>query len=304
MLDGKFYQQAKLILKVLPYLYKHDCFAIKGGTAINYFLRDLPRLSVDIDICYLPINDRDMALQNIAEHLKSISKQISIIHPELRIISRKTKNNILYGLFVGDGKVVIKIESNLIIRGTVFPVVKKELCEVAKTQFELTQFARILSFADIFGGKICAALDRQHPRDLFDIQILLKNEGISDDTRKSFIVYLISHHRPIAELLEPNLKNIEDVFYSEFIGMTDTNVTSKSLSETLRSLVLILKKSLTNEERQFLISFKKIQPEWSLLGLNNIKHLPAVKWKLKNLARMEKEKHQKAVDKLKKVLKI
>ncbi|MBC8383304.1 MAG: nucleotidyl transferase AbiEii/AbiGii toxin family protein [Candidatus Cloacimonetes bacterium] len=304
MLDGKFYQQAKLILKVLPYLYKHDCFAIKGGTAINYFLRDLPRLSVDIDICYLPINGRDIAFQNIAEHLRSISKQISIIHPELRIINRKTKNNILYGLFISDGKVVIKIESNLIIRGTVFPVIKKELCDVAQTKFELTQYAHILSLADLFGGKICAALDRQHPRDLFDIQILLKNEGISDDTRKAFIVYLISHHRPIAELLEPNLKNIEDVFYSEFIGMTDTNVTSKNLSETLRSLVLILKKSLTNEERLFLISFKKIQPEWTLLGLDNIEHLPAVNWKLNNLARMEKGKHQKAVDKLKKVLKI
>lgn len=79
---------------------------------------------------------------------------------------------------------------------------------------------RVLSLEDTYGGKICAALDRQHPRDLFDIKLLLENEGLTEKIKKAFIVYLISHDRPIVEVLNPGLQDIKQIFENEFAGMT------------------------------------------------------------------------------------
>ncbi len=57
-----------------------------------------------------------------------------------------------------------------------------------------------------------AALDRQHPRDLFDVSALLANEGLTDALRTAFVVYLISHNRPAVELLAPGRLDIEAEF--------------------------------------------------------------------------------------------
>jgi len=141
-----------------------------------------------------------------------------------------------------------------------------------------------LSFADLFGSKICAALDRQHPRDLFDVYFLLKNEGITEEIRKSFIVYLISHPRPIAELLAPNPQNISKAYYQEFKGMTFERVSLEDLTKTQDYLITNITNLLTEDEKEFLVSFKSIKPNWDLLGLENIGQLPAVKWKLLNLS--------------------
>ena len=88
----------------------------------------------------------------------------------------------------------IKIEPNLIARGSVFSVEERTLVHKAQELFEKSMKVQSLSFADIYGSKLCAALDRQHPRDLFDVKLLLDNEGITDKTRTAFIVYLISHN--------------------------------------------------------------------------------------------------------------
>jgi len=146
----------------------------------------------------------------------------------------------------------------------------------------------------LYGGKICAALDRQHPRDLFDIYILLQNEGFSVNIRKAFLVYLISHPRPMVELLNPHLKDIAHIFENEFKGMTAFDVELDDLYQVRENLANF-KTTLTESERLFLLSVKQIQPQWDLLGLENIKDLPAVKWKLQNLKKMDKTKHSKAV---------
>ena len=54
-----YYKQVQLLVQLLPLVAEEDCFALKGGTAINLFVCDLPRLSVDIDLVYLPMNNRD-----------------------------------------------------------------------------------------------------------------------------------------------------------------------------------------------------------------------------------------------------
>ena len=142
------------------------------------------------------------------------------------------------------------------------------------------------------------ALDRQHPRDLFDVHLLLKDEGLSPDIRKAFVVYLVSHPRPIVEILNPKPKNIGDIFEKEFKDMIAEEVTFKELEATRDSLVSNLRSELSSDERRFIVSMKEGRPMWDFLGLEGIDKLPAVKWKLLNIGKMNPSKHKQAINKL------
>jgi len=179
MKDTVFFKQAELLLRVLPLIYKEEMFALKGGTAINFFIRNLPRLSVDIDLTYLPVNDRDSALNEIRSSLLLISEGIKRRMPGTKIIQKRIHGtDDVRGLVVDRVSVTIKIEPNLVLRGSVYPPEIKRLSKKAQDLFELSLQSRTLSPYDLYAGKICAALDRQHPRDLFDVHLLLKNEGL------------------------------------------------------------------------------------------------------------------------------
>ena len=162
---------------------------------------------MDVDLTYLPLTDRENAIGDISMTLEKTAKLISQRLSAIQI-NRKylTGSRRTIALLVKRYDVSVKIEPNLVIRGTVFPCENRTLCEKAEALFEQSVALSTLSFADIYAGKICAALDRQHPRDLFDIKILLKNEGLTDQIRQAFIVYLISHPRPIVELLGMRVK--------------------------------------------------------------------------------------------------
>ena len=161
---------------------------------------------------------------------------------------------------------------------------------------------QVLSIADLYGGKLCAALDRQHPRDMFDVKLLLENEGITPDIRKAFVVYLVGHDRPIHELLHPKQKDMEEIYDREFVGMTTTAVSYQELTQAREQYTAAIHDGLTTEERRFLVSVKERSPNWSLLGLEGIDKLPSIQWKLANLAKMKPEKHAEYVEKLKQVL--
>jgi len=299
MKDTVFFKQAELLLRILPLIYKEEMFALKGGTAINFFVRDLPRLSVDIDLTYLPVSDRDSALNEIRSSLLLISEGIRKRMPGTKIIRKRIHGtDVVRGLVVDREGVTIKIEPNLVLRGSVYPPEIRQLSKKAQDLFELSLQSRTLSPYDLYAGKICAALDRQHPRDLFDVHLLLKSEGLKPETRKAFIVYLVSHPRPMVEILSPQRKDIRDIFEKEFKGMIAENITFEALEMTGNNLVEILRQELTPDERRFIVSVKQGQPRWDLLDLEGIKDLPAVKWKLLNIARMDPSKHQKAVRKL------
>jgi predicted nucleotidyltransferase component of viral defense system len=299
MKDSPYYKQAELLLRILPIINSEDVFALKGGTAINFFFRDLPRLSVDIDLAYLPLKDRDTSLEEINDRLLNIEKNIYRTLPEVKINRKQlTGNRSVYGLLINNRDAIVKIESNTTIRGMVYPAVEIKLCKQAEEIFELSLSTRILSLEDIYGGKICATLDRQHPRDLFDVKLLLENEGLTDGIRKAFIVYLISHDRPIVELLNPGLKDIKDTLQNNFAGMTSDPVEFNELIETRTKLIELIKVSLTENEIKFLLSFKNKNPDWNLLGLDGIEKLPAVQWKLINLNKLKPDKHILAYKKL------
>ena len=297
--DSPYYRQAELLLRILPIVNREEVFALKGGTAINFFYRDLPRLSVDIDLTYLPLKDRDKSLQEINDKLLDLKGEIFRTFPRSKIIHKQlSESKFVYGLVINNQNALIKIEPNTTIRGMVYPTVEKRLCTRAEEIFELSLSARVLSLEDIYGGKICAALDRQHPRDLYDIKLLLEHEGISDKTRDAFIVYLISHDRPIVEVLNPGLRDIKLIYENEFSGMTLDNVTLPSLIDTRLNLITLIKSSLTENEKLFLLLFKNMTPDWTLLGLEGIENMPAIKWKMLNLKKMKPASHRKAYEKL------
>ncbi len=299
MKDSPYFNQAKLLLTVLPYINKVKEFALKGGTAINFFIRDLPRLSVDIDLVYLPIEDRATTLAGIESKLKAIGNSVKSSITGAQIIERRLNNvDSLSGLQVRISNALIKIETNTVFRGSVYEPEEMTLCNRAEDIFELSLKMQCLSLPDLYGGKICAALDRQHPRDLFDIKLLLENEGFTEEIRKAFLVYLISHDRPIVEILEPNVKDLSTLFKHEFAGMTQDYRDLSELTEAFDSLKELVKTSLKEEEKEFLLSFKRKEPKWDLLGLKNIDVLPSVKWKQINLRRMDSEKHKEAYKKL------
>ena len=299
--QSHYYRQVQLLLQIIPFVAQLDCFALKGGTAINLFVRDFPRLSVDIDLVFLPMMDRQEALQTIKDNLNTLAVNITeqIVHTRVTS-SFQDKADALRLLVERDG-VQIKIELSPVLRGTVYEPQIIAVCEAVEDEFGFAEIA-VVSFEDLYAGKICAALDRQHPRDLFDIKQLLDNEGITDRLREALLVYIISHPRPITELLKPHFKDISNIYEGEFRNMAEHDIPLAALANAREQLVNIINNELTQEERKFLLSFKSREPDWSLLGLPNIDKLPAVRWKLQNIGKMSPQKHADAYHQLKKRL--
>jgi predicted nucleotidyltransferase component of viral defense system len=297
--DSVFFRQAELLLRTLPLLHEETDFAIKGGTAINFFVRNMPRLSVDIDLTFLPITDRATAHDRISAMLLRLSKHLQAHYKGTKVVLKKSgKPEFVRAMNVTREGVSIKIEPNFIIRGSLYGVETREICQAAQEAFELSGEAHVLSVPDLYGGKICAALDRQHPRDLFDIKLLLENEGITDAIRKSFVVHLVSHDRPMVELLDPNFADLRKSFTADFEGMTLVKVSPEELEDVRARLVKAIREGMTDKERRFILSVKKGDPDWELIELEGVDRLPAVQWKLLNIAKMDKGKHKQALRKL------
>lgn len=297
MAETYYHSQARLLIQVLPLIDHYPVFALKGGTAINFFLRDMPRLSVDIDLTYTRLDGRDTALAAINDTLEGLKADIEHLIAGSTVIAKKLQGRIVT-LMVKSRNVMIKIEPNLVLRGTIFEPKKLSLRKAVEDLFGMTASLKVLGAEEIYGGKICAALDRQHPRDLFDIKLLLENEGITEAIRKSFIIHLVSHDRPMAELLNPNFVGLEKTFNADFEGMTILKVSREELEDTRDGLVKTIKEGLTDAERQFILSIKKGEPDWTLIGFEGVERLPAIQWKLLNIKKMDKGKHKQALKKL------
>jgi predicted nucleotidyltransferase component of viral defense system len=297
-------EQVSLLLRTLPIVAREEAFALKGGTAINLFVRDLPRLSVDIDLTFLPLVDRVAALTSIHEALQRVEESIKRQIPGAIVTASRRADT--PKLFVDARGVRIKVEPNTTVRGSVFPPAVLRTTKAVEAEFEQSVSVPTLSQADLYGGKIVAALDRQHPRDLFDVKLLLDAEGITDETRTAFVVYLASHSRPIAELLDPALKPLEKVFDSEFEGMTRIKISCQELEEARKQLIQRVRSALTQNEREFLVSLKRAEPRWDLLPVPHLQQLPAIRWKLRNLEQLARRTrpHDAAIRKLRSVLEI
>lgn len=299
-----FYRQTKLLLSTLHDVGREACFSLKGGTAINFFIQNMPRLSVDIDLVYQPLHPRDIAISEINATIERIANVIK--NKNIQVTRDKSPNTVIPKLVIYQNGVLVKLEVNPIIRGSVFPPSHLTLCQAAQDLFELSVRAQTSSLADLYAGKFCAALNRQHPRDLFDVKIFLEQHTITDEIRQAFLIYLASDKRPFHELLSPRLKPFseqERIFQTEFEGMVANQMTYSELSEVLPMLLEIIKKQILPDEKQFLLSYAEGNPKWDKMPFSHIKELPALQWKLLNIKKMDEQKRIQACNDLEVCLK-
>jgi len=300
-ISEQYRRQVTLLMQVLPHVAEESCFALKGGTAINLFVRDLPRLSVDIDLTYVPLADRPKSLAEINAAMSRISERVSGKIPGTRVHQTELGDTgAIYKLVVQTPQAQVKIEVTPVLRGCVYEPEPRVASERVEAEFGSADIS-VVSFADLYAGKIVAALDRQHPRDLFDVRDLLESEGIDDALRTAFIVYLISHGRPFAEILDPTRRDISYEFEHGFSGMTETPVTQKELEEAREQLILDIVGKMPERHRDFLVSFKEKKPDWTLLDITGAEDLPAVRWRMQNLAKLGEGRRTELLENLKQV---
>lgn len=283
MLEEGFKNQVQLLLSVLPEIAKIEQLALHGGTAINLFERDMPRLSVDIDLTYLPIQDWETTNTEIEKIGSQLTKEIPSILKGV-IVERVSKYP---RIDISNSSAKIKVEIPQVIRGAIGDTRNMILCDAAQDQFDAFCEMRIVPKGQLYGGKICAALDRQHPRDLFDIAHLLQNEGLSPAIIRGFIFGLCSHSRPLVEMVKPNLKNQQDAFEKRFVGMTNTDFSYDDFEQTRLNLVTSIHENLTQIDRDFLISFDLGEPDWTI---HDFSKFPSVQRKLEHLQRFKRAK--------------
>lgn len=291
-------QQVSLLLQVLPEVAKEPVFALHGGTAINLFVRDMPRLSVDIDLTYVPIEDRKASFMNIIDALGSIKTKLEKILPEAAITLKKETLKLQITTVTAQ----IKLEVNQINRGVMDETVTLPLCEKAQEEFDAFCAVPVVALGQLYGGKICAALDRQHPRDLFDVKYLLENEGFTEQIKKGFILFLLSSNRPLHEMLHPNFIDQRETLVNQFEGMSEKPFTYEDFEKAREELIKAIHQNLTDKDKEFLLSLGEGTPNWDIY---DFERFPAVQWKLQNLIKLKNgnpEKHESFVVSLKKAL--
>lgn len=291
-------KQAALLLDVLPEVAKEDCLAMHGGTAINLFVRDMPRVSVDIDLTYLPIEDRQTSLKNIAAALERIKANIEKRIPAVRVTHKEDIGKLLISTQAAD----IKLEVNLVGRGSLSAPEAMPLCSRAQDEFDVFCTMPIVPLGQLYGGKICAALDRQHPRDLFDVKFLLENEGFTDEIKTGFLLCLLSGDRPIHETVRPNLQDQRLAMQNQFEGMSEEPFSYDDYEATRDQLIETIHQNLNAQDKAFLLSVKNLTPDWSLY---DFERFPAVQWKIQNLQKLKDtnpDKHRAQYEALKEKL--
>jgi predicted nucleotidyltransferase component of viral defense system len=288
-MNREFLETARLLIQVAPLVFVDDQFGLKGGTAINLFLRDMPRLSVDLDLVFTDhAVGRKEAIARINTAVRDAADRLRARRLEVYVPGAGSDGETK--LMVRSGAAEVKVEINTVMRGTVHRVRRASLTPLARDTLLADIEIPVLASEDVYGGKLVAALDRQHPRDLFDVMELFKHEGITPGIRRSFVVYLASHNRPVHEVLFPELRDIQMDYERNFIGMTSQPTELAELLETRDRMINELHAGLDANERRFLLSLVTAQPEWELLGVPHVSELPAVRWKLQNLARLQRER--------------
>ncbi|QPN70052.1 nucleotidyl transferase AbiEii/AbiGii toxin family protein [Synechococcus sp. CBW1108] len=285
-MNGVYTATVRQLLDIAPVVFESPNFAIKGGTALNLFLHDLPRLSVDIDVVFTDHTlDRATALQAISSELRVISDKLEAMGHEV-LLHRNSANN-ESKLKVMSPLAEVKVEVNEVFRGTLLPLQQRSLSPATEEEFAQAVTLPLLATAELYGSKLVAAMDRQHPGDLFDVHVLYNDMGLTPEIVDCFVVYLASHNRPVHEVLKPRLHPLEATFANQFDGMTRAEISLDTLEQTREGLVQDLPRALTDQHRTFLLSLVQNQPRWECMPFAHLKELPAIRWKLQNLAKLK-----------------
>lgn len=284
----------RLMLGIAPIVFDTPLFAMKGGTALNLFLQNMPRLSVDIDVVLTDRKmSRDDAIAAISAELERARERIEAEGHATKF-SKATSSGRAKGdevkLTVISGDTSVKVEVNYVFRGTLLEPVQRPLVAAAEEMFSTRIVVPALNEAELYGSKLVAALDRQHPRDLFDVKHMYDVFGLREDIVDAFVGYLSGHNRPIHEVLFGPKHSMADVYETDFVGMTLERVGLEELETTQDRLHRELPAALTENHREFLLSLVRADPDWSLMPYEHLRELPAIRWKLQNLEVLKKKK--------------
>ena len=280
-------QKVELLLRLIPIVMEEYVFAIHGGTAINLFLKDLPRYSIDIDLTYIPLADRQKSLDDINLHLKAIADKAKKAFKGMHIVSNFSTCKLLCEYRGRQVKIEVNQTKRGIIGGDVQTI---PLSDKAQEEFSLYCEASVVPLTQLYGGKIAAALSRQHPRDLFDIKYMDVPFG---KCREGLIFCLLGSDRPIHESFAPSMIDQREAMENQFAGMTDVPFTYEEFEETRAKLINDVKLLMTESDKKFLISFESGQPKWDGYEFEYFKNYPSVQWKLLNLKKLAKQNPQK-----------
>ena len=277
----------RLLLAVAPTIFKDSPFVLKGGTAINLFLRDMPRLSVDLDLVVADHRlSRDEAFRLISSALDSMAAELSKAGYVCEVGATRDGDEVK--LFIQQDRTRLKVEVNHVFRGTVLPTGLCSLVPRAQEAFRTDLQLPVLHADELYGSKLVAAMDRQHPRDLFDVMGLYANGGLTPGMVECFVCYLAGHNRPVHEVLFGNEVEITAAFANEFSGMTSDVVTLEALLAVRRRLFVELPAGLTLDQRAFLCGLVSGEPDWRLMQCGHLAEMPAIRWKLENIRKLKK----------------
>ena len=282
-MNKEYAEKVEVLLRLLPIVMDEKVFAVHGGSAINLFVRDLPRYSVDIDLTYIPIEGREESLEHINDHLMSIADKAKRAFRGMHIVPKLATSKLLCEY---QGKQV-KVEVNQTKRGIIGGDVQAlPLCKKAQDEFGMYCEADIVPMTLLYGGKIAAALSRQHPRDLFDVKYM---EYPLAETREGLLFCLLGSDRPIHESFAPNLLDQHDALANQFDGMTDVPFTYEEFEQTRAQLIQDVFALMTAADKSFLVSFEQGEPDWGNFDFSYFKDYPSVQWKLLNLQHLKKQ---------------
>lgn len=283
MITQNYIDTVRLMLRVAPLVFNHPGYALKGGTAINLYIDQMRRLSVDLDVVYLDgTADRATALRDISQMLSAVSARALKQGLDVQRLRRSSDHEAV--IVISDGSVRVKVEVNTVFRGSVYQPSLGDLCDTAARTFEVSVPLTLLDTSEVYAGKFLAALDRQHPRDLFDLWRFRQNSSIDDRLMDAFVLYLCGHSRPPHEILDGRDRDISSDYERGLLGMLEEPFPSLEELQTTRSWArMVVLESLNAAQRAFLIDFFGLRQVDDPFAEVELAELPALEWKRRNL---------------------
>ncbi len=286
-MNKSYVDTVRLMLEVAPEVFASGRFAMKGGTAINFFVQDMPRLSVDIDVVFVSHQTpREAALTEIATELSALQGRLVKRGIKAEIASSKAGDETK--ILAHRDRIQVKVEINHVFRGTLLPIETRPLARTASDLFTTALSVPTLAVAELYGSKLVAAMDRQHPRDLFDVHGMFARFGLLPEFVECFVGYIAGHNRPVHEVLGSRDVDLRRPFENEFAGMERDEVSLKALNEARVRLRRELTAALTDDHKRFLLGLVAGEPPWEAMQCRHLRELPAIQWKLQNLARLKR----------------
>ncbi len=271
-------------------------FALKGGTALNLYGLNMPRLSLDVDLVFLPEVKAEEASWLQGEALFQFQKLIEQRLPDAEVMSRLDSAQNINALVVRLRRIETAVELVPTTRGHLYPLEKKNLCALGRIYWHHPLPAQLVSWAEVCAGKFMARLERQKARDLMDCDNILKLGPIDDQIRLAFLVEILGRGMPTVRMNSQNL--VETIWFPlspadlwtgeprpvdrvDWSSLTRL-VAKPMLRSELDSVQDVLRQELLVKmpayHKDFLLMWVRGTPHWSLLDYPRLEDRPILQY--------------------------